>query len=134
MNSFKGIGSIAVAIYVAYTIFFWERYFVNKEIDSYRWQQYREARLHKLSEDALEKQLHEVNAFGQVAQAHWLACSDYGPSNPWDYTCFLYYKTGSTASSPRLKFGVMVDANHATQMSALYPADASVRIPNPLHQ
>jgi hypothetical protein len=46
----------------------------------------------------------------------------------------LYYMTGPTASSPKLKFGVMVDAKQITQMSALYPADASVGIPNPLHK
>jgi len=127
----KDLGIIAVILYIAWAIVFWGGFLVQNSKDSYRAQRYYEGRKHKLHEDALEEQLRQVNAFGEVAHAHRVKCQEGGPTNPWDYTCRLYYLTGQTASIPQRKFGVMVDATHVTQMSALYPEDAAVHISAP---
>ncbi len=131
--SLKDLGIIAVLLYIAWASIFWGSTLTRMGKESYRAHQYDEARKHKLGEEALEQQLRQVNAFGEVAHAHRVMCAPGGPTNPWDYTCRLYYLIGQTASIPKRKFGVMVDANHVTQMSALYPEDAAVRIPDP-HQ
>ena|SRR5689334_20809951 len=131
--SLKDLGIVAVILYVMWAVIFWGSTFTRLGMNSYRTHQYQEARKHKLREDAVEQQLRQANVFGEVAHANRVMCAPDGPTNPWDYTCRLYYRIGETASIPKRKFGVMVDATHVTQMSALYPEDAAVQIPDPRH-
>jgi hypothetical protein len=90
-----------------------------------------ESRPDKLGGTALEQKLIESNAFGKATLARPLWCERHSAEwfPRWDYICQigggLDRKTHQLIPGG-MKFGLLVDAEHITAMSDLYPAESGI--------
>jgi hypothetical protein len=125
-NVGKGVILSVLLVYVGsglYTQIRWSLY------EPYRQQRIWDERRHKLSEDEVERALRASNAFGRAADSRRLLKCELRHGDGWDYACYLYSHLPNDKT--QMRFGVMADSEHITQISKLYPVEATVPPPSP---
>jgi hypothetical protein len=122
---YKRIGAVMLMAYGAWMLHDYVNRLMPLLAPGYVQQKYVAERLRKLGGADLEQWLVESNAFGQAALARRLWCDNH--EEPWDEICHI--GGGEDPKHPGqvvpggMKFGVVMDAEHITRMSDLYPAD-----------